>query len=204
MAWQRRARSCWRAGARRVTVTLFLTGLLGIAYEVAGVRVLSQVLEGTVFTYAAVLAVFLLGTAAGAAAFHRWWRGVEPGPLLGRLLAATAGGGWLGVLALSKIQFIYPALRALGDAPLAVLTAELLATATVFALPTFFMGAVCSLLLGQARAHRQGLGGALAWNTLGAALAPVAGVLVLPITGTKWALFLVSAGYLAATEFGPG
>jgi len=185
--------------SRRVTVSLFLTGLLGISYEVAGVRVLSQVLEGTVFTYAAVLAVFLLGTAAGAAAFHRWWRGVEPRLLLGRLLVATAGGGWLGVLALSKIQFIYPALRTLGDAPVAVLTAELLAAATVFALPTFFMGAVFSLLLGQARARRQRIGGALAVNTLGGALAPVAAVLVLPITGTKWALFLVSAGYLAAS-----
>ncbi len=184
---------------RGLAFTLFCTGLLGIAYEVAGVRVLSQVLEGTVFTYAAVLAVFLLGTAAGAAAFHRWWRGAAPGPLLGRLLVATAGGGWLGVLALSKIQFIYPALRTLGDAPVAVLTAELLAAATVFALPTFFMGAVFSLLLGQARALRQRIGGALAWNTLGAALAPVAAVLVLPITGTKWALFLVSAGYFAAS-----
>src|SRR4030095_12450929 len=56
---------------RRLWVTLFFTGLLGIGYEVVGVRVLAQVLENTVYTYAAVLAVFLSGTALRAALYHR-------------------------------------------------------------------------------------------------------------------------------------
>jgi len=102
---------------RRIAWTLFFTGLFGIAYEMIGVRVLSQVLEGTVFTYAAVLAIFLLGTAAGAAAFHRWWRGVEPGGLLVSLLTATASTGLIGILVLSRTQWIYRTLRTLGDTP---------------------------------------------------------------------------------------
>ena len=39
----------------RLSVTVFFTGLLGIGFETVGVRVLSQVLENTVYTFAAVL-----------------------------------------------------------------------------------------------------------------------------------------------------
>lgn len=56
---------------RRLLVVLFFTGLLGIGYEVMTVRILSQVLENTVFSYTVLLAVYLLGTAAGAAFYQR-------------------------------------------------------------------------------------------------------------------------------------
>ncbi len=46
---------------------LAATGLLGIGYEVLVVRVLSQVTENTVYTFAMLLAVYLVGTALGAA-----------------------------------------------------------------------------------------------------------------------------------------
>lgn len=181
---------------RRLAFTLFITGLLGISYEVAGVRVLSQVLEGTVFTYAAVLAVFLLGTAAGAAAYHRWWRGSEPARLHASLLNAAAGAGFLGILALSRTGWIYRSLRALGDAPGAVLMAELLTAFTVFAPVTFCMGALFSHLLQQVRAQRADVGGVLALNTLGAALAPVFVLLLLPWAGAKITLAITCLGYL--------
>jgi spermidine synthase len=181
---------------RRLALTLFCTGLLGIAYEVACVRVLSQVLEGTVFTYAAVLAVFLFGTAAGAAAFHRWWRGVEPARLHTCLLNAAAGAGFLGLLALSRTQLIYRTLRAFGDAPGAVLTAELVTAGAVFAPVTFCMGALFSHLFEQVRGRGAGLGGGLALNTLGAALAPVFALLLLPWAGVKITLAIACIGYL--------
>jgi spermidine synthase len=44
---------------------LFLTGLLGIGYEVVAIRVVSQILENTVYTFAVLLAVYLFGTAFG-------------------------------------------------------------------------------------------------------------------------------------------
>jgi spermidine synthase len=50
---------------------LLLTGLLGAGYEVLAVRVLAQVTENTVYTYAMLLANFLLGTALGAAWLQR-------------------------------------------------------------------------------------------------------------------------------------
>ena len=40
--------------------------MLGIGYEVLVVRVLSQVTENTVYTFATLLAIYLLGTALGA------------------------------------------------------------------------------------------------------------------------------------------
>jgi spermidine synthase len=182
---------------RRLAFTLFCTGLLGIAYEVAGVRVLSQVLEGTVFTYAAVLAVFLLGTAAGAAAFHRWWREVEPGRLLAALLWTTALACFAGMSLMVLAPGLHQFARRLGDSTLAVLMAELLVAASVLALPSFGMGAMFSHLVQQSRAARGGIGNVFAWNTLGAALAPaLGGAMLVPLLGTKWTLFTVSAGYV--------
>jgi spermidine synthase len=54
-------------GRRHLLLLLAGSGLLGIGYEVLAVRVLSQVTENTVYSYALLLAVYLLGTAAGAA-----------------------------------------------------------------------------------------------------------------------------------------
>ena len=51
---------------------LAATGLLGIGYEVMEVRALSQVAENTVYTFAILLAVYLVGSALGAAAWQRW------------------------------------------------------------------------------------------------------------------------------------
>src|SRR2546425_9377018 len=60
------------ASRLRLSMTVFFTGLLGIGFETVGVRVLSQVLENTVYTFAAVLSVFLFGTSIGAALYQRF------------------------------------------------------------------------------------------------------------------------------------
>src|SRR5439155_26621771 len=51
--------------ARRLRIALAATGLLGIGYEVLVVRVLAQVAENTVYTFALLLAVYLVGTSIG-------------------------------------------------------------------------------------------------------------------------------------------
>ncbi len=81
-----------RAGAR-VLFRLAVTGLLGIGYEVLVVRVLSQVTEDTVYTFALLLAVYLVGTAAGAAAYQRWLRRRRDRTPRRRSPAGGAGGG---------------------------------------------------------------------------------------------------------------
>jgi spermidine synthase len=179
----------------RLAATLFATGLLGIGYETSGVRVLTQVLEGTVYTYAAVLAVFLFGTAAGAVAYHRWWRGRDSSHVGNNLFAGTAAACLFSIAFLAQTPALYRTARGLGDSMAAVLGAELLTSLAVFALPTFCMGALFSHLVQWARMAGGRIGDVVAWNTLGAALGPALSVLLLPRLGAQFTLCIFGAGY---------
>ena len=175
---------------RRIWATLFITGLLGIGYEVVGTRLLAQVLEGTVYTYAAVLSVFLLGTAFGAAVYQRMGQRGQ----LADLLSLTTVACVAGVLAATQTDGLYRFLRErLGDSIAGVLMAEVLAAVTVFFLPTATMGATFSHL---AHAARRSLGKAVAINTLGAAIAPILfSIVLLPWLGSKWTLLIIACSY---------
>src|SRR5205085_1914226 len=76
---------------------LAATGQLGIGYEVLVVRVLSQVTEDTVYTFALLLAVYLAGSALGAALLQR--RRPRAGDR-DRLLVALAAACLAGCVAL--------------------------------------------------------------------------------------------------------
>ncbi|MCZ7636282.1 MAG: fused MFS/spermidine synthase [Verrucomicrobia bacterium] len=176
---------------------MLATGLLGIGFEVVGVRLLKGVLENTVFTFASVLAVYLVGTALGAA----WAGRVAPRQpfeaklawLLGALGVTCAVGGWAIVMA----PEVYRGLRvALGDSLGGVMVAEGLVAASVFVLPTLFMGATFATLAEAVRDQRGSVGRALAWNTVGGMLAPLlVGPLLFPWLGGKWTLVVLVGGY---------
>ncbi len=186
------------AAARRIGLTMFATGLFGIGFEVVGVRVLAQAFENTVFSYAAVLSVFLLGTALGAALFQRFGRRVTHAAGFAELVTALSAACLLGVIALAFAPALYDAgRRAFGDGQGGVLAAEGLVAATALALPTMLMGAVFSFLAQAARRADGGIGTALALNTLGAALAPALfGVALIPLVGSKWTLIAIALSYL--------
>ncbi len=192
---------------RWALITLFTTGLLGISYEVLVIRVLSEVLEDTVYSFAVVLAVYLLGSSLGAALYQRWLRHRSNGQTLNRLLAVTALCTTLGVVVLFAAEWTHDALLRLFTAgSSAGMAAELVLAASVFLLPAAAMGALFSHLA-QSLSETEGLGRALAFNTLGAALAPVvAGVVLFPLVGATWALLLVPLGYLLLQRqmTGPG
>lgn len=184
---------------RRVVATVFLTGLLGIGYEALGVRVISQVLENTVYTFAAVLSIYLIGTAIGAALYQRFGRTAAPSTLLSYLLLSIATACMLGILAMPHTKTVYANARRelFGDSLLGVGAAEMAVALMVFAIPTMLMGATFSHLVQAAKHDRGGVGRAMAINTLGAALAPlVFGVILLPWIGAKWSLVAASLGYL--------
>lgn len=183
----------------RLLATIFLTGFLGIGFEVLGVRVLAEVLEGTFYSFAAVLAVYLAGTGIGAALYHRFGRWAGFRSALEWLLPGLGVACLLGGLALSGAERIFLVLRAwMGASPLASHLAELGVAVAVFGAPTLLMGAAFSHLAQAARRDEGGLGQAVAVNTLGSALAPVVvGVLALPVLGAKWTLVLLALGYLA-------
>ncbi len=189
---------------------LFGSGLLGIGYEVLAVRVLSQVTENTVYSQAVLLAVYLLGTASGAALYPRWRRlfaAQSEGPndatdatdvislsrwLVALALAVGAGGASLWW---AQALCAWPAQR-WGVAPWTSLAGEALAATLAMAGPTLVMGGLFTHLCLRAQARGWALGRAIAVNTAGAAMAPMLfGVLVLPAVGASVALALLVLGY---------
>ncbi|HUS36831.1 MAG TPA: fused MFS/spermidine synthase, partial [Verrucomicrobiae bacterium] len=149
----------------------FLTGFIGLGFEAFGVRLLSLSLENTVFTFAAILAVYLLGQAIGAAVIR-----LRP-TLTAILLVLTLG---ISIWFLTKSSSVYESLReGFGDSGVAVFAAELLTALAVFALPTLFMGGLFTQL--AKGAGQGGLGRSLFWNSLGGALgAALVPMLLLP------------------------
>jgi spermidine synthase len=185
--------------ARGLLLRLALTGLLGIGYEVLVMRVLSQVSENTVYTFALLLAVYLVGTAAGAAGYQRWLLPRAKTDTLGdSLFAALAAACLIGTLSLWAAETVKAAaVRAFGDSASAAIVSEALPALFAFGPPTLVMGALFSHLSRDANAAGISFGQALGVNTLGAAAAPALfGVLIAPAVGPKLALLLVGGGYL--------
>lgn len=176
---------------------LLITGFLGIAYEVVTVRVMAQVLEGTVYSFAAVLAVYLTGTAIGAALYHRYGRNRDGDRLLTSLLFSLSLVCLAGLSALYLTHGLYWWVRTgLGDSLGAVLLAELTVALPVLLLPTLIMGALFSHLAQSARHATGGVGWALGVNMAGGLAAPlVAGVVLVPLLGAQWTLIGIALAY---------
>jgi spermidine synthase len=203
-------------GPFQVLTLLAATGLLGIGYEVLVVRALSQVAENTVYTFALLLAVYLIGTALGAAIYGRWLTkksaesgeptatnaaaslNATPDRLLNTLVQCLAASCLLGTLLLAGADEIKNGLiAALGPSVTAALAGEVAMAVLAFLLPTIVMGALFSHLSTTARDRGISFGHAIGVNTLGAAIAPLLfGVVLLPVLGVKPALLLISAAYL--------
>ncbi|NBS95470.1 MAG: methyltransferase domain-containing protein, partial [Betaproteobacteria bacterium] len=177
---------------------LFFTGLLGIGYEVLAVRVLSQVTENTVYSYALLLAVYLLGTALGAALLQARKPAANDATestLIQGLAAAILLGG--ATLWWADVICAWPA-RTFGASALTALAGEALAAVAAMLAPTLIMGALFTHLCQRAQAQSWPLGRALALNTTGAACAPfLFGVSLIPLVGPKWILSLIIGAYLA-------
>jgi spermidine synthase len=195
-----------RGRARGALLRLAITGLLGIGYEVLVVRVLSQVTEDTVYTFALLLAVYLVGSAAGAAAYQHWLEQardrVNANTVSDRLLATLATTCLAGTASLWAAERVKAwAFDTFGASMAAALAAEATLALVAFGLPTIVMGALFSHLSRIAAAAGVSFGHALGINTLAAAAAPLVwGVLAVPALGPKTALLLVVAGYLASTS----
>jgi spermidine synthase len=190
-----------------ILMQLTTTGLLGIGYEILVVRVLSEVAEDTVYTFAMLLAVYLTGTAIGAAGYQRWLTRrmdstTDADKLRDRLLCALAGACLIGTISLWAAESLKAeVLHLLGASMTAAIAAEATLAVVAFGLPTIVMGALFSHLSASASAAGVSFGRALGVNTLGAALAPlIFGVLALPLLGPKLALLSISLGYLALTS----
>jgi spermidine synthase len=186
-------------GDRILYIVLFVTGLAGIGFEVLIVRALSQILENTVFSFASMLMVFLFGTAAGAAIYHRAGKGRDHyREMLFFLLMCTALFCLVSIYGLRYVDPVFLGLQQLfGGSFRGTVFAEIALSFTFFLLPALFMGATFSHLARCLRDQNGGVGRALCLNTLGGACAPLLfGVLVLPQIGIHYALLTIPAAYL--------
>ncbi len=177
------------------------SGLLTLAVEVVWTRLFAQVLQNSAYTYALVLATFLLALAAGAGVANRLTRlRVVPPPVLlvGLLLASSAvaaASPWLFYARTEGLALVG------GTASFAgyVLEAAVLAMIVMF-LPAVVLGALLPYLLRllqqRAAAPGQTIGRLVAVNTVGGIVGSLAaGFVLLPWLGAWRSLLVVAGGY---------
>lgn len=173
-------------------------GLVGVGLEVVGISVLSQILENTVYTFADILAVYLIGTALGAWLYTRTIRRAiagRPATVAAALLVALALSVVVSAIAIGQAPTVLQAVAPQGSAYGRHLWSEMVVALTVFAIPTVLMGAAFTHVVGLAAPG--GVGRAYALNTLGSALAPlVFGMWAIDALGYRDALFSVVYAYL--------
>lgn len=167
-------------------VLAFLSGALTLGLEVLWMRMLAQIHENSIYSFAAVLAIFLLSLAAGAGAAQRL---LKQGRRAGKML----GYAWVvsGLLAFASPALFYRLSQGLSYAtdlgPPALVTLGLAAASIL--LPTLAAGMILPLVLQLACQAREDLPGPL----VGSVLAPnTAGAIVGPLLVTY--LLLPSAG----------
>lgn len=177
-------------GARRegelpgAALLLFLTGLTALGLELLWTRALEQILSGTIYTFATVLAVYLAGIALGSVITQR----LRP---TRALLAAVLGALGAAVVLTPSIVPLLERLHGLA----AGAAAESLVAAALLLVPTTLMGMTFPLLVTLGRGSIARLTAA---NTTGSLLGPlVAGFVLLPRLGL--AQTIVILGLVTAT-----
>ncbi|MDB5651174.1 MAG: putative Spermine/spermidine synthase family protein [Hyphomicrobiales bacterium] len=174
----------------RLRITLFCTGLLGIAFEVLIIRLASQVMQDTVYTFAGLLVAYLLGAAGGSLAWQRLGDSAAK-TSIGPLLCAAATTCLLTAFIAPHAAHIARASSDLG------ITGEIALALALFLLPSAAMGALFGFLAQQVRNESGSIGSAVAINGIGAAFAPLLTTQVLiPVLGVWLALVPVALGYL--------
>ncbi|WGR74556.1 MULTISPECIES: spermidine synthase [unclassified Bradyrhizobium] len=182
-------------GGLRLSFTLFATGLLGIAFEVLVVRLAAQVMQDTVYTFAGLLAAYLLGTAAGGLLWQRAGRNAGDGSLAWLLAAAALACLITAVLT----SFIAGIAETAVEAGIA---GELAVAIALFLLPATAMGALFGHLAQQVRDRRGSLGWAVGINSIGASIAPLTTAQILiPAFGAWTSLIPIALGYLLLLPF---
>ncbi|MDD5297387.1 MAG: fused MFS/spermidine synthase [Rhodocyclaceae bacterium] len=192
-----------RSYLRRMTWMFFVSGFIGLVYEVVFSKQLALVFGGMASATYTVLAVYLGGMALGAwiGGFlaSRGWR-----PL--RVYAACEAAIGLYclttpfVLILVRETYVHLGAGLQPDDGLLV-AARVCLGALALLPPTVLMGITLPVLGSDLERHGMGLGAAVGRlygaNTLGAALgALLAGYLMLPTLGIRWTISLAAAGGL--------
>lgn len=178
----------------------FLSGLLALALEVLWTRMLTQIFHNSVYSFSAILVVFLIALSLGSGLAHLLARRESGGPMLALLMAIA--GVLVGLMPFIFFQ-VTDALRYVGtDAGWSAYVAEIFRTVAVAVLiPGIAVGAVFPFLFklaeGVAAVPGRVLGRLAAFNTTGAIVgALVAGFLLLGTLGLWKSIQLTAALYV--------
>jgi spermidine synthase len=187
---------------RSLYVATFLSGLTALSAEVLWTRHLSLLLGGTVYTYALVLAVVLLGMGAGSAAGAAAGRRYDPHAALAACQALLGVAMAAAAYALARSLPFWPIDVALPTTPAAALQLDLLRAAYVVLPAALLWGASFPLALAAAvqagEEPRRAVGGLYAANTAGAIAGALATTFVLVVAvgsqRTQQLMIAASAG----------
>jgi hypothetical protein len=195
----------------------FVSGLAAIGYQICWARYFSLFKTATVHLTAILLAVYLLGLAAGSLVMARLLAlGIRPLRVVAVLQPVSAllvlyGLGWWVVADYELVHTalaIEPSWRLLSEAADTIFFAPLFQIGLVILLPVTLLGTALPGLIAAATPHSpqlRGTAGRLVfWNTLGASAGGFgAGYLLIPALGLTGALFcltLLTVGLGAAAE----
>lgn len=185
------------SAARWAYPFLALTGFAAVGLEVAGVHILAQILEDTVYTFAGALAMYLIGNAAGAALYATllpFLKRFEARKTTALLLFLQTVSIALAAIYLRLSPGVLEQLAPPGSSYTRHLVSELVIAGWVFLTPTLVMGALFSHIVAQLASR--GVGRAYALNTLGGTIAPfVFGLVALRGLGYAAAFYSAAAIY---------
>ncbi|MGE0455478.1 MAG: spermidine synthase [Vicinamibacteria bacterium] len=167
---------------------LFTTGLASMAMEVVWVRQFTPYLGNVVYSFAAILAIYLSATFVGSRIYRSRAAGLEPASPAWSGLWLVAGAGTLLPLVLADPRLPLPE----------SLAASLLRTAVGLAPVCLAFGMLTPMLVDRLSAGDPGrAGSAYAVNVLGCIVGPLlAGFLLLPGIGEKATLTALAAPLL--------
>jgi spermidine synthase len=170
--------------------TLFaLSGFAALVFQIAWVRLFALVFGSSVYSFSAVLGIYLLGLALGSAAVGRFMGGGVSVALFGRLQLALAIAAAFMLLAFSRLpEWMYALGERAGARWNVLLGGEAALCAALLLVPCALLGAafpVAARLL-QVRDGGHAAGFAYAVNTLGTIAGSLAaGFLAVPALGVQ-------------------
>jgi spermidine synthase len=189
---------------RWAVLAFAVSGFAGLGLEVAWTRLITLIFTGTTYAFTTMLAVYLVGIAAGSLAFGRIAdRSGDPLRLFG-MLEMAIGVSVLGLAPLFRYgtRWVAYLAAALGGGWLAEATAKFAVGGALLLLPTFLFGTTFPVVARVAARSLAGLGATIgrlyAANVAGGIAGGVAaGFVLVPLLGTDVTLRVLCAALLA-------